>query len=143
MVEYVRCSRFMRGVRLLVCAAIAALAWQVAADAGAPAPETITIRRAVQAHVEGRTKEAGGLCSPLHPSETWPAIALHIAPYTPLTLDAAEAQYKVLLQRHGHVDNAAASLLGILYCQTQRPDEAAPLLENAPARDWVAHEFMG
>ena len=143
MVEYVRCSRFMRGVRLLVCAAIAALAWQVAAEAAAPAPETITIRRAVQAHVEGRTKEAGGLCSPLHPSETWPAIALHIAPYTPLTLDAAEAQYKVLLQRHGHVDNAAASLLGILYCQTQRPDEAAPLLENAPARDWVAHEFMG
>jgi hypothetical protein len=123
-----------------VCAAIAAL---VAAGAGAPAPEAITIRGAMDAHVQGRLKEAGVLCSPLHPSEMWAALVVRIAPYTPLTLYRAEAQYKVLLQRHGHVDNAAASLLGILYCQTQRPDEAAPLLENAPARDWVAHEYMG
>jgi hypothetical protein len=62
----------MTGVRLLVCAAIAAL---VAAEASAPAPEAITIRGAVEAHVQGRTKEAGVLCSPLHPSEIWPALA--------------------------------------------------------------------
>ena len=60
-----------------------------------------------------------------------------------LTLVIAEAQYKTIL-RDGPNDRAAASsLLGILYCQTQRPDEAAPLLEGAPASDWVAHEYMG
>ncbi len=61
-----------------------------------------------------------------------------------LKRDYAEAIYKELLLRQGPFDRAAASsLLGILYCQTQRPDEAAPLLERAPASDWVAHEFMG
>ena len=51
-------------------------------------------------------------------------------------------QYKALLLLHP--DRAEiSSLLGILYCQTQRPEEAARLLERAPAGDWVAHEFMG
>jgi Tfp pilus assembly protein PilF len=54
----------------------------------------------------------------------------------------AEALYKALLLLHP--DRAEiSSLLGILYCQTQRPEEAARLLERAPASDWVAHEFMG
>jgi hypothetical protein len=61
-----------------------------------------------------------------------------------LTRAGAEVKYKALLLQRGSVDHSAASsLLGILYCQMQRPDEAASLLERAPAIDWVAHEFMG
>ncbi len=71
-------------------------------------------------------------------------LVLHIAHFAELTLDDAEAEYKALLLRREHIDHlAVSSLLGILYCQMQRPDEAAPLLEQAPASDWVAHEFMG
>ena len=69
---------------------------------------------------------------------------MRIACITKLTRAGAEAQYKALLLQQGSVDrSAASSLLGILYCQLQRPDEAAALLERAPAIDWVAHEYMG
>ncbi len=61
-----------------------------------------------------------------------------------VTCDDAEAQYQALLSSDVRIDRAdVSSLLGILYCQIQRPDEAARLLERASVSDWVAHEFMG
>jgi hypothetical protein len=133
----------MRILLLLLLICVIAVRVHSASHATARASAHLAIETAAQEHIKGSFQAAGAL--PRNRSQMKLICNFDLTEKIPeVTPVSAEAQYKALIQAGDPtIRNSASSLLGILYCQMQRPELAATLLEAAPLSDWVAHEYMG